>query len=436
MKLTKLYFENYKAFAGEHELELRPLTIIIGRNNSGKSALARLPLLLREVFMAPLGQAFTPQRETNHVGNSLADLIYEKPPSGWVTLGASFEDDDGAEHKLCHEITIQRADDGDNHKLVGHEVRVGAIALRIEEGSGVVAAQDTSNDQTITFDPKLTRKSATFGFEVSVFDNLPMVHGDSFSDEATRARFEQADQTINKSREWPPIYYLPATRPAPRDKVNIKEEKDLYTEISKLLFQSQRAGDDLLRQINGWYEDAFDRYKLSVAGDEEDVRIVMRRGAGATHHIRDAGSALAQTLPVVTYAKILAGQEEPRLFIVEEPESNLHPRAHGALTELFMDMLKQGHTTIVETHSEIFCLRTQLRVAEGKIKPEDVVIYFVESAKEGKETDGATLTKLFVSEKGVTYKLSDGKRIRYWPEGVFSEDVDEITALHELRYKI
>jgi predicted ATPase len=46
MDLVGLSFQNYKAFPERESVEIRPLTVLIGRNSSGKSAIARLPLLL------------------------------------------------------------------------------------------------------------------------------------------------------------------------------------------------------------------------------------------------------------------------------------------------------------------------------------------------------------------------------------------------------
>ena len=58
MHLTHLSVERYKCFAQREDLEIRPLTLLIGRNSSGKSVLARLPLLLRHALsgrgVAPL----------------------------------------------------------------------------------------------------------------------------------------------------------------------------------------------------------------------------------------------------------------------------------------------------------------------------------------------------------------------------------------------
>ncbi|MFF5250015.1 AAA family ATPase [Streptosporangium sp. NPDC000095] len=46
MALLRMAVENYRCFKERQEIELRPITVILGKNNSGKSALTRLPLLL------------------------------------------------------------------------------------------------------------------------------------------------------------------------------------------------------------------------------------------------------------------------------------------------------------------------------------------------------------------------------------------------------
>lgn len=38
-KLIALELENFKSFKSSGPIELRPLTVVIGRNNSGKSSL-------------------------------------------------------------------------------------------------------------------------------------------------------------------------------------------------------------------------------------------------------------------------------------------------------------------------------------------------------------------------------------------------------------
>jgi predicted ATPase len=46
MKIKSISFENYKAFAQKQTMQLKPITLLIGKNSSGKSAIAKLfPLL-------------------------------------------------------------------------------------------------------------------------------------------------------------------------------------------------------------------------------------------------------------------------------------------------------------------------------------------------------------------------------------------------------
>ncbi|WP_208116367.1 AAA family ATPase [Paractinoplanes brasiliensis] len=46
MSLVRMGLNNYRCFAGSIDVELRPVTVVLGRNNSGKSALVRAPLVL------------------------------------------------------------------------------------------------------------------------------------------------------------------------------------------------------------------------------------------------------------------------------------------------------------------------------------------------------------------------------------------------------
>lgn len=46
MKLKALIWNRYRSFKERQKVELAPLTVIIGKNGSGKSVISRLPLIL------------------------------------------------------------------------------------------------------------------------------------------------------------------------------------------------------------------------------------------------------------------------------------------------------------------------------------------------------------------------------------------------------
>jgi predicted ATPase len=110
-------------------------------------------------------------------------------------------------------------------------------------------------------------------------------------------------------------------------------------------------------------------------------------------------------------------------MLIEEPESHLHPGAHGALADLIVDVIhaESLRAAIVETHSEVFCLRVQRRIAEGTLRPDDVVIYWVDDGAEGTEdTRHTTIKRIDIDAQGTP---------SYWPKGVFSEDFAESKAI-------
>lgn len=44
--IDKISFKNYKIFRNRQTLTLKPITILIGKNNTGKTAIARLPTMI------------------------------------------------------------------------------------------------------------------------------------------------------------------------------------------------------------------------------------------------------------------------------------------------------------------------------------------------------------------------------------------------------
>jgi predicted ATP-dependent endonuclease of OLD family len=65
------------------------------------------------------------------------------------------------------------------------------------------------------------------------------------------------------------------------------------------------------------------------------------------------------------------------IMLLEEPEANLHPAFQSKLADLFAEVaIDYGQQLIVETHSEYMVRKFQYLVAKGKMKKEDVVIYY------------------------------------------------------------
>ena len=106
-------------------------------------------------------------------------------------------------------------------------------------------------------------------------------------------------------------------------------------------------------------------------------RKFMGRRKGPRHNLIDVGYSVSQSLPVITE---LLRDDAPHLFLLQQPEVHLHPRAQAALGSLFCQVAGPFRQLVVETHSDYLLDRVRMEVRDGTagLKPEDVSILFFE----------------------------------------------------------
>ena len=96
VELRKLIVERYKGYSQRAEVELAPLTILVGPNNSGKTALAQAIQLLAG-GMSPSGKDTSEPLplESGGIqhGETFEDLVTGRAVHGWLYLSAAFADD-------------------------------------------------------------------------------------------------------------------------------------------------------------------------------------------------------------------------------------------------------------------------------------------------------------------------------------------------------
>lgn len=71
------------------------------------------------------------------------------------------------------------------------------------------------------------------------------------------------------------------------------------------------------------------------------------------------------------------------LFLIEEPESHLHPNLQSKLADFFTDALNMDKNAqfIIETHSEYFIRKLQFLIAKRKIDKDFVALYYIHNSK-------------------------------------------------------
>jgi AAA ATPase domain/AAA domain/Protein of unknown function (DUF3696) len=104
--------------------------------------------------------------------------------------------------------------------------------------------------------------------------------------------------------------------------------------------------------------------------------------AGPSANLPDVGYGISQALPIVVQSVL---SEKNVLLLLQQPEVHLHPRGQAALGSLFVRLVsKERKQLVVETHSDYLLDRVRLEVSRGSISASDVLILFFE--KEALET--------------------------------------------------
>ncbi len=182
----------------------------------------------------------------------------------------------------------------------------------------------------------------------------------------------------------------------------------------EILYRHRTA--PLLGAVNRWIQ-AFDfGFTLDPhALAEGAFNISVRRTAESPWvNLADTGFGLSQVLPLI----VEGYYADPNSVIVaEQPEIHLNPRLQSVLADLFADVTKRNLSVLVETHSEHLVLRVRRLVADGTLEAKDVALYYVE-----REGDRSLVRAIPISSQG---HIQPGD----WPRGFFDESLREALAL-------
>ena len=180
----------------------------------------------------------------------------------------------------------------------------------------------------------------------------------------------------------------------------------------EVIFQQQSP--QLLDDINEWMKRfGFEGQLRTEAKGSDAFQILTGSGDRATN-IADVGFGASQVLPLVVQA--LTGPENG-MIIAEQPEIHLNPRLQTVLADLFAWAVGQNKGVLVETHSEHLLLRVRRLIAEGTLKPDDVTLLYVEH-----DQGVSTTREVPIAPNG---HISPSE----WPVGFFEDALSESLAL-------
>jgi predicted ATPase len=451
--LNSLHIQNFKAWKDTGRVRLAPLTVIFGANSAGKSSLGHLLLALKQTAQS------SDRRRALHLGdaNSPIDLgTFEDCVHGHdLTQSLGFT----LNWKLPHPLEV-RSPLADGQRYVGQNMwlgvylglsKVGQPEVKLIQYELSIAGRSQGLDAKLKRNPtsrKFSLESETYRFLKSDGRKWPLDEPEKFYrvSDLTLARFKNAgfltDFALATEQMLNHFYYLGPMRESPRrsyqwagDEPEEVGQRGEYAIAAILAAQGQgrrlNRGPKKHQQpfaefIASWMQDLGVIHSFSVkpvVEGRKDYEVLVRTHAGAPEvKITDVGFGVSQVLPALVEAFYCP----PNSTVwMEQPEIHLHPQVQGELADVFISAIQARENgvprnvqLIVESHSEHFLTRLQRRVAEGKVRPDEVAIYFCQRA--GGKSDGrAELEPLRLNQDG---------EIENWPDNFFGDEMADVAA--------
>ena len=413
--ITELRTQNFKSWQDTDALQFAPLTGFFGANNSGKTSILQLLLLLKQTVERPpewneplyFGSAGSPVNLVDF------DTIIHRH-NLTVSLGIS----------VAWKLPERRNIGGYSPNSLSFSTNIiknlEQSELRsfdyIFSGGYRFGVGWTSQENPVT--PRgylpMPRQYRTIAGAASVD---PFRCYGIVNPAGTPGSFLHLQEAFENL--FSGIRYLGPRRDDPRHDYSwrVSHPKDIgrYGEdmISALLSSRVRQLS-IEEQILKWLQrlDLIDSYALNpTSNTNQDYEFLVKQYKdGPEVGLTDVGFGVSQVLPLIAQCYYAP---EGSILILENPEAHLHPKAQSELADVFIDVVKNRNVQIIlESHSEHLLLRLMRRIAEEKISADQTAFHFCE-IKDG-------------NSRAEQLKVDEYGNISNWPQNFFGDDMGDL----------
>ena len=443
--LTNIRLRNFKAFKDTGNIPIAPLTVLTGPNSSGKSAIIRAMMALRQTIESrDQNTAFVPTGSYVDLGpfedfvfrhdakssvgiEVVSKLSTTKDPLGGLTLPVEL---DQQELSVSLELAVLASIDRIylRHSTIDLEQGMTQVNKKSMSGKRLGRSYRTS----VKFRKDEVARLAVS--DIAKFHIIPPLQSSAASSAVGsrgRGRIPPATQkrlvaTVSAalveecvSREFSKLQYIGPLRRRP-ERVYLStgetpREVGVAGELGPAVLWSASEAKQLdSEKLSEWCSRMGLALEIKLArfpGGHFRILIVDMH-TGVTVNLPDVGVGTSQLLPILIQGLIAPAGAT---FLLEQPEIHLHPKAQADLADFFIEVTERSVGVIVETHSEHLINRLQRRIAEESLDPASVALYYVSPS-----SDGSKIEPVQINEYG---------QIPTAPEGFFEEGFEETFAM-------
>lgn len=405
-KIKKLILRDVRCLQGVREIDIRPLTFLVGENSTGKSTTLGCLQILGDFFRGDVnGIDFN---SNPYQMGAFADIVTRpNPKNDSFLLGIEFETEHsqpfacmlslhesktGSEpiinkiHYIFHD-GIVRVIEGDKNVerphielTKKHDINEFLVVCNNYAVHRFHLDLAAFLDQLSLLVDNNKEKTKIKGEEFLLFMRerlgakdptriLTSFHSNTHIMRSFGPIRSEPQRTYNSLKETadPGGSEVPMLLRNLKNK-NKNEWKKLHKQLVKFGKVSGLFSDIIVRELGPAISDPF-QLQIKVKAKDPIVNLV------------DVGYGVGQILPILVS---IFNASRPTMFLLQQPEVHLHPRGQAELSSLLVSMHKNyDHSFLVETHSDYIIDRVRILVRKKKINPEYVSILYFERMKKG-----------------------------------------------------
>ncbi len=389
---VRLNIEGICCFSTLQEATIRPLTILVGENSAGKTT-----------FLALC------QIASSMLKGYLPVISFNEPPfslGAFEQIGSNMGARAGRvrEFSIGVELAVDDRESAVVHAIFGSEAGQPAMkSWRFESGPRKMLVERV-DDGDIKVQFRRNSKSAEVNIPKAAKDfgigpiGVMAAHFVSSQSDAkkifVREELLEVDAQLSSIRQafgyspyaFAPIRTNPRRTYDPTGTEPDPEGSHIPMLLARLASQSEpREWQALQSSLENFGSNSglFRQVDVIRKGKKEsDPFQIGIKGIGPSVNLVDVGYGVSQVLPLVVDS--LQRLNVNDMFLVQQPEVHLHPRAQAELGSFFATVANKSRRFIVETHSDYLVDRIRMEVRSAKrIRKQDVSILYFERGKEG-----------------------------------------------------
>lgn len=379
--------ENVRSFCGPQEIPIRPLTLLLGENSTGKTTFLAMLAHVRQ-------SDFPTTRPTFNIppfdlGTFESIATYKGGRYGRADkFAVGFQEGSGSQHRRVL-ASYENYKGQPQLSEVSASGEIGKIRVLVNPETHLVTMQLSTGGgeaKEVSLDPRpILPPDADLPVEFLLRSAVVELtrKGSEGAIRSLTERYIDLSRLLRGSRT--PVFALAPVRTKPRRTYDeFSDEFDPEGDhvpviLARLEEENGAQGSRLIEALNEFGESSglYRRIDVRHLGSRpsDPFQILVGMG-GPPANLPDVGYGVSQALPIIVQSLL---SSERRMLLLQQPEVHLHPRGQAALGSFFARMVgRERKELVVETHSDYLLDRIRVEVGQGNLRASDVLILFFE----------------------------------------------------------